>query len=84
MYIKAEYISYMSAYRLYTDYSYTIAYVTDLEEAEKEAKNIGYEGVILVEEQHVKHNSQKRKIKTYQKSSWNGNMSHYKRKHANL
>lgn len=50
MYIKAEYISYMSAYRLYTDYSYTIAYVTDLEEAEKEAKYIGYEGIILVEE----------------------------------
>lgn len=35
MYIKAEYISYVSAYRLYTDYSSTIAYVTDLEEAEK-------------------------------------------------
>lgn len=50
MYIKAEYIPYMSAYRLYTDYSYTIAYVDDLEQADKEAKYVGYEGIILVEE----------------------------------
>ena len=49
MYIKAEYIPYVSAYRLYTDYSYTIAYVEDLQKAEEEAKQFGYEGIILVD-----------------------------------
>lgn len=49
MYIKAEYIPYMSAYRLYTDYNYTIAYVDDLEKAEQEAKYVGYERIILVD-----------------------------------
>ena len=50
MYIKAEYIPYIEAYRLYVIESYTIAYVAHLEEVEKEVKRLGYEGVILVED----------------------------------
>lgn len=50
MYIKVEYIPYMEAYRLYVIESSTITYVAHLEEVEKEAKRLGYDGVILVED----------------------------------
>ena len=53
MYIKAEYIPYIGAYRLYVIESYTIAYVEHLEESEKEAKRLGYDGVILVDEEEI-------------------------------
>ena len=39
----------MEAYRLYIIESSTIAYVEHLEEAEKEANHLGYDGVILVD-----------------------------------
>ena len=57
MKIYAEYIPYMAAYRLYVDKAHTIAYIEDLEEAEKMSIENGYDCLILVEEQHVKHNS---------------------------
>lgn len=57
MKIYAEYIPYMGAYRLYVDKAHTIAYIEDLEEAEKMSIENGYDCLILVEEQHVKHNS---------------------------
>ena len=49
MKIKAEYIPHMNAFRLFVveNVQQTIAYVDDLEEAEKLSIENGYEGLIL-------------------------------------
>lgn len=49
MKIKAEYIPHMNAYRLYVNKEQTIAYVDDLEEAEKMSIENRYDCIILEE-----------------------------------
>ena len=50
MKIKAEYIPHMNVYRLFVNKEQTIAYVDNLEEAEKLSIENGYDGLILVED----------------------------------
>lgn len=47
MKIKAEYIPYMNAYRLFVNVEQTIAYVDDLEEGEKLSIENGYDCLVL-------------------------------------
>lgn len=49
MKIKAEYIQYMDSYRLFVNVEQTIAYVDDLEEAEKLSIENGYDLLLLEE-----------------------------------
>lgn len=49
MKIKAEYIPHRNAYRLFVNEEQTIAYVDDLEQAEKMLIENGYDCIILEE-----------------------------------